>query len=195
MQKLFPVHKICRASQNHPSSTPELIDFYFHVLKFLLLFKIPMTSEFNEFQPTKQLLLHNEKDDHGCKIPLCKAVEVQQGEHCQWEHRPVEERGALNHQDPELRLAGWDNALPCATEAFSTFVEVSESLLFLFPAFPAPKLQLLLGSGHCLYGVSLDVEVNLLWEVSIQKVLLCLRNVLGVCHSYVMDGIEIVTFP
>lgn len=193
MQKLFPVHKICRASQNHPSSTPELIDFYFRVVKFLLLFKIPMASEFNEFQPTKYLLLHNEKDDHGCKVPLCKAVQVQQREHSRREHRPVQERGALHRQDPELGFTGRDNALPRCTEAFSTFVEAAQSLLFLFPALLAPKLQLLLRSGHCLYGVSLDVEVNLLWEVSFQKVLLCLRNVLGVCHSYVMDGIEIVT--
>lgn len=193
MQKLFPVHKTCRASQNHPSSTPELIDFYFHVVKLLLLFKIPMASEFNEFQPTKDLLLHDEEDDHGCKVPLCKAVEVQQREHSQREHRPVEQRGALDRQDPELGFAGRDNALLCCAEAFSTFVEVSQSLLFLFPALPAPKLQLLLRSGHRLYGVSLDVEVNLLWEVSFQKVLLCLRNVLGVCHSYVMNGIEIVT--
>lgn len=193
MQKLFPVHKICRASQNHPSSTPELIDFYFCVVKFLLLFKILMASEFNEFQPTKYLLLHNEKDDHGRKVPLCRAVQVQQGEHSQWEQRPVEERGALHRQDPELGFTGRDNALPRGTEASATFVEASQPLLFLFPALPAPKLQLLLRSGHCLYGVSLDVEVNLLWEVSFQKVLLRLRNVLGVCHSYVMDGIEIVT--
>lgn len=193
MQKLFPVHKICRASQNHPSSTQELIDFYFRVVKFLLLFKILMASEFNEFQPTKYLLLHNEKDDHGCKVPLCKAVQVEQRQHSQWERRPVEERGALHGQDPELGFAGWDNALPSCTEAFSTLVETSQSLLLLLPALPAPKLQLLLGSGHCLDGVSLDVEVNLLWEVSFQKVLLCLRNVLGVCHSYVMDGIEVVT--
>lgn len=192
MQKLFPVHKICRASQNHPSFALELIDFYFRVVKFLLLFKILMASEFNEFQPTKYLLLHNEEDDHGCKVPLCKAVQVEQRQHSQREHRPVEERGALHRQDPELGFTGRDNALPRGTEASSTFVEVSQSLLFLFPALPAPKLQLLLGSGHCLYGVSLDMEVNLLWEVSFQKVLLCLRNVLGVRHSYVMDSIEVV---
>lgn len=193
MQKLLPVHKICRASQNHPSSSPELIDFCFCVVNFLLLFKVLMASEFNEFQPTEYLLLHNEEDDHGGKVPPCKAVQVQQGEHSQREHGPVEERGALHCQDPEFRFAGRDNALPRRTEAFATFVEMSQPLLLLFPALPAPKLQLLLGSGHCLYGVSLDVEVNLLWEVSFQKVLLCLRNVLGVRHSYVMDGIEIVT--
>lgn len=152
-----------------------------------------MTSEFNQLQATKYLLLHNKKDDHGCKIPSCKAVQVQQHKHTQWEHRPIQERDALNHEDPELRFTRWNNALPCCIEAFSIFIEVSESLLFLFPTLPAPKLQLLLRRGHCLYGISLDVEVDLLWEVSIQKVLLCLRNVLGVCHSYVMDSIEIVT--
>lgn len=172
----------------------ELIDFYFRVVKFLLLFKILMASEFNKFQPTKNLVLHNKEDDHGDKVPPSKAVEVQQHEHSQREQGPVEERGALHRQHPELGFAGRDNALSCLTEAFPTLVEESQPLLLLLPALPAPKLQLLLGSGHCLYGVSLDVEVNLLREVSFQKVLLCLRNVLGVRHSYVMDGIEIVTW-
>lgn len=152
-----------------------------------------MTSKFNQFQPTEHLLLHYKKDDHSCKIPSCKAVQAQQCEHTQREHRPVQERDALNREDPELRFTRWNNALPCGTEAISSFIEVSESLLFLFPALLAPKLQLLLRSGHCLYGISPDVEVNLLWEVPIQKVLLCLRNVSGVCHSYVMDSIKIVT--
>lgn len=198
MQKFFPVHRICRMSQNHHRiftsfSTQELIVFHFCVDKFLLLFKILMTSKFNQLQPTKYFLLHNKKDYHGHKVPSCKAVQVQQCKHPQWEHCPIQKRDALNCKDPEFRFAWWNNALPRFVKALSTFIEVSESLLFFFPTLLAPKLQLLLRSGHCLYGVSLDMEVNLLWEVSIQKVLLRLRNVLGVCHSYVMDSIEVVT--
>ena len=177
-----------------PFFTQELLLFHFCVVVFLLLFKILMTSKFNQLQPTKYLLLRNKNDYHGCKIPSCKAVKVQQCKRTHWEHRPIQEWDALDCEDPELRFTRGNDALSRLIKALSTFIEASKSLLFLFPTLLAPKLQLLLRSGHCLYGVSLDMKVNLFWEVSIQKVLLCLRDVLGVCHSYVMDSIKIVTW-
>lgn len=56
----------------------------------------------------------------------------------------------------------------------------------------APELEALPGGGESVHWVAVHVEVDLLGKVAVEKVLLCLRNVVRVGHCDVVDGIKVL---
>lgn len=72
-------------------------------------------------------------------------------------------------------------------------VEGTQPFFLLLPALVAPELQVLLGRGEGVHGIAVDVKVDFLGEVSMEEVLLGLRNVVRICHSDVMDSIKVFT--
>lgn len=152
-----------------------------------------VTCKFNDFQSTKYSLLQHEKHDAGYEIPPNKTVQIHEQARCRAEHGPVQDGEQLDHQDSELRLARWHCALPGKVEVFFSLVEGPQPLFLLFPSLVAPELKVLLGCGKGVDRIPLDVEVDLLGKVSKQEVFLSLRNVVRICHSDVMDSIEVLT--
>jgi hypothetical protein len=79
-------------------------------------------------------------------------------------------------------------------KVFLPLVEGTQPLFFLLPPLMAPELKVLLGRGQGIYWVSMDMKVDFLGEVSIEEMLLCLRNVVRICHSDVVDSIKVLTW-
>lgn len=153
-----------------------------------------MTCKFNDFQSTKYSLLQHKEHIADYKIPPNRAIQIYEQAHRGAEQGPVQYGQQLDHKDSELRLAGWNCALPSEEKGLFSLVEGAQSLFLFFPALVAPELKVLLGCGKGVDWIPLDMEVDLLGKVSKEEVFLGLRNVVRICHGDVMDCIKVLTF-
>ena len=152
-----------------------------------------VTCKFDDLQSTKNSLLQYEDDNGDDKVPLNKTVQIDEQAHCRAEQGPVQYRETLDHKDPELRLARWNHGLPGEVKVLLPLVEGAQPLFLLLPPLVAPELEVLLGRGEGVYGVAVDVEVDLFGKVPVEQVPLCLRDVVRVGHRDVVDSVEVLS--
>lgn len=155
---------------------------------------ISVACQLDQFQAPTVLFLKDKDDNHDEDVPPDDAVQVDEVKARDHEGCPVEKRSKLYQVHPEFRFARRDPAASRHVEVSLSFVEGSQQLLLLLPAFLAPQLEVFLRDGQATDRIPTDVEVNLLGEVALEDVFLGLRNVVRVGHGYVMDGIKVVTF-
>lgn len=119
------------------------LSLLFHLLIGCHGLPVLMAGQFQQLQPSNQLLLSHIHSDHEQEVESEWRPEPQASEAQRDEAAPVQQRGGFDQSDPQLRLT-WRHACDAFSVEASGLggIEVVEAGFLLGPAVSAPGLQI-----------------------------------------------------
>ncbi len=155
---------------------------------------VSMAGQLQQLQPANQLLLSNIHPNHDQEIEPEWSPQPQASEAQSNEAAPVQQWGSFDESYSQLRLTRWHACYTVPVKApWLAWIEVPQTSLLLSPAVSTPRLQVGGRAGQWSHWVAADVEVDLAREKPQDEVAFGLRDVLGVRHCNIMDGIQVVS--